>query len=526
MDNENGKKENRIIKIFTGLRQPPSSRAYKEARIELERLSAPLAAILFPGLVAAVLFVVTAVGGAPKAVAIEIFHPDPDEPRRTEDPPEMPVENQQKDDPSAEISIDEPKIAIDFPTSPPSPEPPEPTEPLKGFEAMPVACPIALRVPPGFGGRDAGARKRALGSGPAGGGGETEQAVMKALRWLKKTQKSDGSWAGQSPTAMAGFAVLTYLAHNETPGSPEFGETVQRALDYLVGAVHEEGGVVKVRGSDGNEYAFLIAVYALCEAYGMTRNPDVREAAEPGLLRIVRGQSPTGGWDYKLNAASTRDDLSFGGWALQALKAGQMAGLEVAGLEAALKKAVAYLRGRAFKNGGFGYCAGHDPGGLTGTGCLALQLLGASATKEAKSALDYMRNWTPAWETHPGGRNPQYYSYYAAQCRYQAGMRAGATPADFAAWKKWNVAMKADYPKRMITPNETIPGPDGQPRAIGYWQNKDQHTDTVMGTCLCALQLMVYYRYLPTTSLKATEQAADLVAASTEKMDVRVTIDL
>ena len=103
---------------------------------------------------------------------------------------------------------------------------------------------------------------------------------------------------------------------------------------------------------------------------------------------------------------------------------------------------------------------------------------------------------------------------------------AGATPADFVAWKKWNVAMKADYPKRMITPNETIPGPDGQPRAIGYWQNKDQHTDTVMGTCLCALQLMVYYRYLPTTSLKATEQAADLVAASTEKMDVRVTIDL
>ena len=38
--------ENRLMKIVRGLRRPPTSREYKEARIDLERLSAPLVAFL------------------------------------------------------------------------------------------------------------------------------------------------------------------------------------------------------------------------------------------------------------------------------------------------------------------------------------------------------------------------------------------------------------------------------------------------------------------------------------------------
>ena len=60
--------------------------------------------------------------------------------------------------------------------------------------------------------------------------------------------------------------------------------------------------------------------------------------------------------------------------------------------------------------------------------------------------------------------------------------------------------MKALYPKTIVTPDETIEGVDGKPRQIGYWTNKDAHgAGDTMATCLCALQLMVYYRYLPTT---------------------------
>ena len=40
-----------------------------------------------------------------------------------------------------------------------------------------------------------------------------------------------------------------------------------------------------------------------------------------------------------------------------------------------------------------------------------------------------------------------------------------------------------------------------------------------MSTCLCALQLMVYYRYLPTSSLRATEIAPDVQALAKDRSD-------
>ena len=46
-----------------------------------------------------------------------------------------------------------------------------------------------------------------------------------------------------------------------------------------------------------------------------------------------------------------------------------------------------------------------------------------------------------------------------------------------------------------------------------------------MGTCLAALQLMVYYRYLPTTSLKATQVEPDIKEAATATDDVKVVVD-
>ena len=69
--------------------------------------------------------------------------------------------------------------------------------------------------------------------------------------------------------------------------------------------------------------------------------------------------------------------------------------------------------------------------------------------------------------------------------------------------------MKSAYPSAMKELPERIPDARGRPCAMGYWQNRDAYNAPVMGTCLCALQLMVYYRYLPTSSLRATEQAPD-----------------
>ena len=73
----------------------------------------------------------------------------------------------------------------------------------------------------------------------------------------------------------------------------------------------------------------------------------------------------------------------------------------------------------------------------------------------------------------------------------------------------------------------TIEDAKGIQREIGHWVNKDHYNYDVMGTCLAALQLMVYYRYLPTTQLKATEVAPDVESLSKEKTgEVNVEVDI
>jgi hypothetical protein len=112
-------------------------------------------------------------------------------------------------------------------------------------------------------------------------------------------------------------------------------------------------------------------------------------------------------------------------------------------------------------------------------------------------------------------------------------MCVGATPANLKSWQDWNMAMKQLYPRSIITLPTKIDGPDGKPRSIGYWKMIAEETcasggDT-MATSLCALQLMVYYRYLPTTSLKAgkADNAGDDEEEKKKKAkEVEVEVDI
>lgn len=560
----------RLIKMFVGLGRPRNSPEYKEAIVELQRQTAPLLAILLPILVVATLFVVTAVSGSGKReLKVEIVQADQQDdaleeietPQETEPPPEMD---------NIEITVDAPSMN---PTEMASEAAPAPTaEPqsvkVASVDAMlSIKSPVTMKSVMGTS-RGAGVRGTYTRGGASYGDAATEAAVMKALRWLKATQAPDGSWGtkpefglkkGMDKAAGAGFAILTYLAHGETPASKEFGPTVQKALDYLINSVYvvkdKNGKLVKdpngntpyirMSGAGGSEYGFLIGTYALCEAYGMTKNPNAREAAEKTLGRIISGQTATGGWNYNM-ARVTKDgpdDISFGGWAMQAIKAGKMAGIHLPGMEECIKKAVNCLKKRNYsEKAGFVYRATTNhkggTGGLAGVGCLAMQLLGYAKEKEVANALNVMRDWQPSldkvYSYAPGKpENAQYYCYYAAQCKYQAGMCKDATPANFTLWKKWNAEMKALYTKAVITVTDksgqpiTVKDPAGKDRPIGRWENKDHYNYDVMGTCLAALQLMVYYRYLPTTSLKATEVEADVETLSKDKGgEISVTIDI
>ena len=515
----------RMADMLTGLSKPHSSAEFKLAKTELQRLIAPIAAITLPVLGVVVLIVVTAVQGQMgKKIEVEVARAQEEEAELEEEQEPEEIIEQTPPEEMVDVMVDTPVVGpitdIVTPSATPTAEPVS-VKPAAQDSVALIKSPVTMKSMTGS--RTPGSIGAMTKGGNMYGDATTEGAVLKALRWLKKTQQPNGSWGnGGNPISNAGLAILAFLAHGETPASKEFGPTVEKAMQFLIDSLTKKKDktgkeVVTFRGADGNEYATLIATYALCEAYGMTRNPNTKIVAMQTLQRIVDNQSPTGGWDYGMVRTSTRDDMSFAGWALQALKAGKMAGMHPKGLDACIKKAIKCLKTRNFKNGGFNYTAGGGPTGLTATGCLAMQLLGYMNEPEVKAALDTMRPWLPSFDGVKGKKlsealppqNPQYYCYYASQCKYQAGMCQGATPANVKAWQDWNLAMKALYPRTINTLPEKIPGPDGKPRPIGYWKFKDQtcggEKATTMATCFAALQMMVYYRYLPTTQTKAAK---------------------
>ncbi len=527
----------RLSEMFSGLSKPRGSAEYKLARTELQRLAAPILAIVLPVVGVVSLIVITAVTGQTRDVITVDIASAIEEEAPLEEEQEQEFEEPPPPDETVDIQVDTPVVGPVSDMVSPAPPTNEPVsvKPAQQDSVALIKSPVTMRSMAGS--RSPGSIGAMTRGGADYGDATTEACVLKALRWLKKTQNPDGSWPDQRISNTA-LAILTYLAHGETPGSKEFGPTVERAIQYLINEQKMGPNGATFKGVDGNEYATLIATYALGEAYGMTRNPNAKQAAMYSMERIIKNQSPTGGWDYKMNKASTRDDMSYAGWALQALKACKMAGLRPDGLDECIKKAIKCLKTRNFKNGGFNYTAGGNPTGLTATGCLAMQLLGFMNEQEVKSALDFMREWKPAFEgqgaAQPGGplptSCPQYYCYYASQCKYQAGMCQGATPANVKTWQNWNLAMKQLYPKTMIDAG-TIPGVDGKPKACGFWQNKDQYgAGQTMATCLCALQLMVYYRYLPTTQTKAaraeTTDDSSAKDKKAKKAEVEVDVDI
>jgi len=329
------------------------------------------------------------------------------------------------------------------------------------------------------------AQARATARARYGGSGKTEAAVLRALRWLKTQQQPDGSWK-KHKLAMTGLALLAFAAHGETSASEEFGPTVEKAIQYLVDRQGEDGKGWPVSSA----YEHAIVTHAACEAYALTRNPELKTVAERGLERIIKGQGATGGFSYGLKGGD-RNDTSIMGWCAHALKSGKAAGIEVAGLDDCIRKAVDAVKLNARPGGGFGYC-GPGASGLTGNGVVAMQLLGAGSDPEARRGLLVLDEATFNWEGE-GKFNNNYYWYYITQAKFNAG---GET------WNEWNVKFSPVLVKNQTVTEDGPPDADGEAQAVGFWEMDKSiagHTDgVVMDTCLATMMLQTYYRYPPT----------------------------
>ena len=169
-----------------------------------------------------------------------------------------------------------------------------------------------------------------------GGSDATERAIGLALQWLARNQEPDGRWDirkhggnGSYETAGVGLALLCFYGWDVTHQKPgKFQNTVKKALKWLVDQQQENGDLSSSAAGNGRMYAHGIAAIALCEAYGITKDPALKEPAEKAIKLIVASQDPQkGGWRYHPRPGDS--DTSVTGWQYMALHSARMAGMEV-----------------------------------------------------------------------------------------------------------------------------------------------------------------------------------------------------
>ncbi len=320
-----------------------------------------------------------------------------------------------------------------------------------------------------------------------GGNKQCEEAVMKALRWLKKTQNPDGSWTGSNKGAMTGFAILAFLGHCETPNSEEFGDAVTRGIVYLIGLGMKNDGRLATAdvGSHHWVYEHGIATYALAEAYTFCSSlginlPNLAKVTKTAGDMIITGQGDSGGWVYGYKSTNSGDN-SVGFWQIQALKACKHTKLwEDKHFKTVSRKALAWLSKVQGSNGAIGYRSNPEQSpGLTAGGVLAFQMWDKSHAAEVRKGTKYIRtNTSFKWGE---AESSLYNHYYNAQAMINRGGED---------WKFYNNLFRDELLKNQK--------PDGT------WHNPAKHSGNLhMSTCLATFMLEVYYRFLPATGQKS-----------------------
>jgi hypothetical protein len=323
-----------------------------------------------------------------------------------------------------------------------------------------------------------------------GGTDGTEKAIGAALDWLVRNQESDGRWdtlkhgaKSTYDTAGTGAALLCFYGWglNHTSGG-KYQTNIKKALDWLVAQQMESGELSGGATGPGRMYCHGIATIALCEAYGVSKDPNLKAPAEKAIALILASQSPSkGGWRYQPanNGMPSQDsDTSVTGWQYMALHSAKMADIEV-------PQAAFDLAGKWFK-----YAGGGKHGGLYGYEGPAKANPAMVATGMFCRQLDLVPPTDPMMQEsadllkmHPiNVKAPDlYHVYYATLALYQ---HQGPV------WLAWNEKLKEILP--------LVQRKDGA--ESGSWDPQGNHIrqgGRVISTTFATLSLEVYYRLLP-----------------------------
>ena len=204
------------------------------------------------------------------------------------------------------------------------------------------------------------------------------RAIDRALAYLEREQRPDGSWGKERYwVANTSLSILAFMVQGHVPGQGRYGQTLERGIDYLVRQAGKRSDGYIVDFSSGTFYQHALAVMALAEAWGQSKNERVGPAVRAGTSVILKSQNEEGGWGYNPNPRQS-GDLSITIMGIEALVSAKEAGVLVPDL--ALERAKSFIYAcQSKETGAFWYKPNRTDetnAYRMGAGLLGLQLAG------------------------------------------------------------------------------------------------------------------------------------------------------
>jgi hypothetical protein len=172
---------------------------------------------------------------------------------------------------------------------------------------------------------------------------QSEQALARGLEWLARNQGPEGNWQSND-LGLVSTGMLAFLSAGHLPGRGRYGDTVQKAVDYLLRNADapsggRRGGAAKIAGKPSGllniaeprrgMYNHGLATFAIGQLYGMSGDPRLNQVLDRALKVISQTQCDDGGWDYMAHRQSNGHDLSLAVMQALALRSAVDSGLEV-----------------------------------------------------------------------------------------------------------------------------------------------------------------------------------------------------
>ena len=189
----------------------------------------------------------------------------------------------------------------------------------------------------GKGGQEPAGRENRPGGATAGGeeagkkataGTGVSAMVRQGLLWLARNQEKEGNWHRSLPHSVGetGLALMALMAGGSTPAKGPYRSNLARGIAWLL--EQEQGkGLIGERNCQSHIYSHLAATIALCRAYRLSPDLELRSPVQRALGYISSCRNPRKGWRY--HCRSGDNDTSVTTWAVMALCEARRCGKQV-----------------------------------------------------------------------------------------------------------------------------------------------------------------------------------------------------